>query len=341
MMRVQGIGSVALLACAAIVAASTTVAAASQGDIVYTSLLTGQTSGVTNIYSIGSNGATLTGRIDKGGGGPVAVDAQQNVYIIQADYDSNLLQKDTPVLVFAPGSRTPSRRFVAHGFGAEAMTIGSDGAVYMAGSLYPNTSIFRVLKFSPGASTPTYLPVDHRSPIFATGIAVDAAGDLFVGWSSNGGCGLSNFVGCVDELAAGDNVWRSRLGPASAANLINAGPLIAPSGQLVIHSSGLGFSYISTISAGVAPSAIIQLPTSLLGGNTSMAFDSSGSTIWGMTTGFSSDGMAHAISYPSGSPGISFQLSAPHGEPFFPIGLAVSPANIPSIRHPLGRGGRP
>ena len=326
-------GTIASLVGAIVFAASASAASAQQGDVVYTSLLTGLRSGVTNIYSIGANGATLSGRLDKGGGGPVAVDAQGNVYVIQADYDSNLFQQNTPVYVFAPGSRTPIRRFVAHGFGAQAMTIGSDGTVYMAGPLYPNVNVYRVLKFAPGATRPTYFPVDHRAPSYPMGIAVDASGDLFVGWLDGGTCGISNLIGCVDELAAGDDAWRSRLSSASAANDRDGGPLIAPDGQLVIHSSGIGFSYISTIPpAGIAPSAVVQLPVGLFGGQTAMAFDGSGTTLWGFVTGLSSDDIVHSVSYPGGTVGLSFTVSAPHQEPFFATGMAVSPANIPSLR---------
>ena len=330
-MRTRGI--IAGFAAAIVFAVSTAAASAQQGDIVYTSLLTGLRSGVTNIYSIGANGATLSGRLDKGGGGPVAVDAQGNVYVIQADYDGNLFQQSTPVYVFAPGSRTPSRRFVAHGFGAQAMAIGADGTVYMAGPLYPNVNVYRVLKFAPGATRPTYLPVDHRTPSYPMGMAVDASGDLFVGWLDGGTCQISNLIGCVDELAAGDGTWRSRLSSASAANDLDGGPLIAPDGQLVIHSSGLGFSYISTIPpSGIAPSAVVQLPIALFGGQTAMAFDGSGTTLWGLVTGLASDDMVHSVSYPGGTVGLSFPVSAPHQEPFFAIGMAVSPANIPSLR---------
>lgn len=327
-MRMQGI--LGALAAAAILAGSATAASAAQGDVVYTSLLTGLNSGVTNVYSIGASRARLIGRIDKGGGGPIAVDAQQNLYVIQADYDSNLYQKNTPVLVYAPGGTTPIRRFVAHGFGAQAIAIGPDGTVYMAGPLYPRVDVFRVLKFAPGASVPTYLPVDHRFPTFPMGMTVDAAGDLLVSWLDGGTCQISNLVGCVDELAAGGGGWRSRLSPVSAANGIDGGPLVAPDGQLVIHSNGLAFSYVSTIPVGgIPPSAIVQLPIGMWGGPTEFGFDASGTTLWGLTTGLSSDGMVHSIAFPSGTLGLSFPVTLPHGKPFFAIGLAVSPASIP------------
>lgn len=330
MMRMRGI--VAAVCAAASICGSASIAAAQQGDVVYTSLLTGLRSGVTDIYSIGANGATLTGRLDKGGGGPVAVDGQGDVYVIEANYDGNLFQQSTPVYVFAPGSRRPIRRFVAHGFGAQAMAIGADGTVYMAGPLYPDVNTYRVLKFAPGATRPTYLPIDHHDPTFPMGMAIDAGGDLLVGWLDGGTCQIADLVGCVDELAAGDSAWRVRLSPASAANDLDGGPLIAPDGQLVIHSSGLAFSYISTIPvSGIAPSAVIQLPVGLFGGQTALAFDGSGSTLWGLVTGLASDDMVHSVAYPSGAVGLSFPVTAPHNEPFFAIGLAVSPPDIPSM----------
>lgn len=331
--------SVAILsATAAImaVAASTAIAAASgTGDVVYTSLVLGLTKGVTDIYSIGSGGATLLGRLDKGGGGPVAVDAQQNVYVIEANYDSSFFQQNTPVNVYAPGSTTPFRKFVAHGFGAQAMTIGPDGTVYMAGPLYPNTSTFRVLKFAPGATKPTYLPIDRHAPIYPLGIAVDAAGDVFVGWSSGGTCQIANFVGCVDELAVGDDVWRTRLSPASAVNDYEGGPAIALDGSLVLHTASFDFNYLSTVpSDGIAPSSVVGLPSSVLAGQSQLAFDGSGSVLYGIVTGLGSDNTVYGLNYPSGSVGVSFTVTAPHGAPFFVTGLAASPANIPSVfRH--------
>jgi hypothetical protein len=79
----------------------------SANPLVYVSVLTALTSGVTDIYEIADGNATLVGQLDIGGGGAVAVDAQQNVYVIQANYDDNLYQQDSHVYVYPRGTPPP------------------------------------------------------------------------------------------------------------------------------------------------------------------------------------------------------------------------------------------
>lgn len=301
---------------------------AQQRTLVYGTGLLSLTSGFTDIYAIGSSGATLVGALSRGGGGPVAVDAHENVYVIQADYDNNFYEQNSQVFVYQRGSSKPIRHFKAPGFGALAMTIGSDGSVYMAGSMYPNTSVFRVLRFAPGATVPQFLPRDLHTPKFPLGMAVDAAGDVFVGWLNGGACSIGPLVGCVDVLPAGQNAWQTRLPPDSAANSMFAGPIALSDGSLVLYSGGFNFSYLETVPTGsIIPSQLAELPQSSFHGG-ALVLDGAGSELWGIQTGLGG-GTVTELNYPSGSNALSFMMTAPNNAPFLATGLAVSPAHFP------------
>src|SRR5689334_15341495 len=105
---------------------------ASEDQLVYVTYIVSLTSGATNIYDITPNGAQLVGTLDVGGGGPVAVDSQENAYVIQTNLDGNLYQLDAAVYEYARGSSQGTKLFDAPNLGAEAMTVGSDGTIYIA-----------------------------------------------------------------------------------------------------------------------------------------------------------------------------------------------------------------
>ncbi|MGH9641518.1 MAG: hypothetical protein ACRD3Q_03760 [Terriglobales bacterium] len=298
--------------------------------LVYVTVLTGLTSGVTDIYEIANGTATLVGQLDIGGGGPIAVDSQQNVYVIAANYDGNLYQQDSHVYVYPRGSITSTFDFDAPGFGAQAMTVDASGNVYMTGQLYPDTNSFGAMKFTAGGTTGQWLPADAQQPIYPTGLAVDSSGNLFAGWygSSADPC----WTGCVDELAAGKKKWKNTV-PDLAANSMAAGPFALSDGSLVFWTGVEGrFNYIETIyPRHKTPTQVAQLPPDLFSnGPLTAALNEDGTEIWGTAWGFSGPPGTNVseIDYPSGNVSFSFPVNDPQ-EFFLIIGMGVSPTYYP------------
>jgi len=306
--------------------------AVGQNSLVYVSFLTGLKSGGTNIYQISQGGAQLVGTLDVGGGGPVAVDAQQNAYVIPADWDSGLYQLTTNVYRYAPGSTQGTQLFKVDNLGAAAMTIGTDGTVYVAGSV-PESDTYVVAKFTPPAYTQQTLSIS-QNPRYPTGISVDASGNLFVGWMDSfknipiDKCG----TGCITELPAGQSKWVTRLQDL-AANAMAAGPFVTSDGSLIFWTGGDGrFNYIETVPSGKTyPSSLAQLPPTPFGGkNISLAYNASGKQLWETGVGFAGPlgTNVYGINYPSGHTAISFPVDSPSNLIFI-TGIGVSPANFP------------
>ena len=315
--------------------------AASENPLVYVTLLTGLTSGVTDIYEIANGTSTLVGELNQGGGGAVAVDSQQNVYIIQANYDDNLFQQDSHVYVYPRGSATSTFDFDAPGFGAEAMTVGADGTVYMTGQLYPNVDAFGAMKFASGSSTGQWLPTDSQQPFFPTGLAADSAGNLFAGWYGSAADPCNS--GCVEELVPGTKKWKTRV-PDLAANFLAAGPFVKADGSLIFWTAmETRFNYLETLSAGrkiPSHSQVAQLPPALFtNGPLAAALNGDGTEIWGTETGLGGvpGSSVDQIDYPSGNVSLSFPVNDPQGTFFFIIGLAVSPTYYPANEQATSR----
>jgi hypothetical protein len=310
-------------------------ASSSQNPLVYVSFVTGFTSGGTDIYEITSNGgkrqAQLIGALDKGGG-PVAVDAQQNVYVVEANLDDNLFQVDSAVFRYPRGSTQGELLFTAPnlgGFGEEAMTVAADGSIYIAG-IVSNTVTFSVVKFSPPNYAPQVLNTADN-PSFPTGISLDASGNLFVGWL------LSTSVldpcrrGCITELPAGQSTWQVRV-PDAPANDLSAGPLVAAKGSLVFLASGPSFDYFETVPAAAQyPSQVIQIPPSLftLSVGIALAFNAAGTELWATPALLGAGPGTNVIGfgYPSGDVDLTFSFQSQVLA--FITGIAASPAHFP------------
>jgi hypothetical protein len=308
--------------------------AASQNPLVYVTMLTGLHSGATEIYEIANGAATRVGHIYRGGGGALAVDSQQNVYIIEADYDQNLYERRSHVFVYPRGSAQPSRDFIAQGFGAQAMTVGVDGTVYMSGQLYPNINAFGAMKFAPGSSTGQWLPADAQQPIYPTGIAVDSSGNVFAGWLGSAADPCES--GCIEELAPGKKKWTTRV-PDLAANSLEAGPFVTADGSLIFWTGvETRFNFLETVSAGhrqPSLSQVAQLPPALFAfAPLAAALNGDGTEIWGTAIGLGGvpGSSVYQIDYPSGNVSLSFPVNDPKGRFFFIIGLTVSPIYYPA-----------
>jgi hypothetical protein len=305
-----------------------------ENPLVYVSYITGATSGGTNIYEISSGEAKLLGSLNKGGGGPVAVDADENVYVVGANLDSNGYQSTAAVFMYARGSKQGKNIFTAKNLGAAAMTVGADGTVYIVGQV-PNTSVFSVVKFTPPDYTPEILR-KSQNPRYPTGISLDAAGNIFVGWTDSfktvaiDPCGN----GCVQELPSGGNKWIVRLRDYAAFGMA-AGPIVTADGSLVFRTDEEGkFDYVETVTAGKKyPSIVSQIsPFIELGGgsNASLTLNADGSRLWAAPTGFAG-GLGSSvvgINYPKGTVGMTFTIDSPQDLAWI-SGTAVSPAYYP------------
>ncbi|HEX8816653.1 MAG TPA: hypothetical protein VF753_14235 [Terriglobales bacterium] len=307
--------------------------AKAEDSLVYVSFITGVTSGGTNIYEITPGGQKIIGTLGNGGGGPVAVDAQENVYIVQADIGSNGYQIDSAIYQYARGSKTGKLLFTANNLGAEAMTITSDGTVYMAGQI-PQSNYFSVVKFAPPSYTPDVLRT-AQNPRYPTGIAVDTSGNVFVSWSVSvdGGYPACS-SGCIEELPAGQNKWIVRL-PNLAANEIAAGPVATTDGSLIFWTGNNPFfNYIETVAKGSNyPSGVAQFTPTVCSSycpNAAMAFNAAGNELWTTNWGFTAaiGTEVVAVDYPSGKVALKFSVNKP-SDLVFISGIAVSPAYIP------------
>lgn len=320
--------------------------ASSTNPLVYVSFITGQNSGGTNIYEITSVGgkqqAQLIGTLDQGGGifGSVAVDAQQNVYIIEADLDDNGFQIDCPVYKYARGSAQGTLIFTAQNLNPIDMIVARDGSVYIAGMDPATGTIFSVTKFSPPGYSPQVL-FSATNPKFPTGISVDAAGNVFVGWFDSSDIVDPCRSGCITELPAGQSQWQIRLRDF-AANNIESGPIATTAGSLIFWTGfpgAVNFLYMETVPSGAQyPSSVTQFSVlkfaQTFGGNAPiLAMGAGGNELWASSVGlFGFLGAPTAnvlgISYPKGNVVLKIPVDSPL-VPAFMTGMAVSPAYFP------------
>jgi|ERR1051326_149787 hypothetical protein len=304
-----------------------------EDQLVYVTYVLSLTSGGTNIYDIAPGGPQLVGMLDVGGGGPVAVDSQENVYVIQTNLDGNLYQLDAAVYRYARGSTQGTKLFDAPNIGAEAMTVAADGTIYIAGQV-PESINFAVAKFSPPSYKGQVISVGP-DVAYPTGISLDPNGNLFVGWlvSDNnfpyGPC----VSGCITELPAGQSKWQIRL-PDLAANSIGAGPVVTTDDTLLFWADNAGrYNYIETVPSGRHyPTKVNQLSPNLFpnAGNPSLALNGDGSEFWMTVTGLGGPlgTNVEGVNYPGGDVATSFIVDSP-ADLIFIMGIGVSPSYLP------------
>jgi hypothetical protein len=319
--------------------------ATSTSPLVYVSLVTGIDSGITNIYQPSGSTLQLVGQLPVGGG-PVAVDSAQNVYVTDfGNLSSNQGYPQTQTFVYARGATTPKLVLQTTPFSTEAITVAHDGTVYEVGPPAAYQPL-QIMKWAPGATTGALLPSDPALPGTAANIAVDSSGNVILGVrlaqsDSSGIYHGSDCVpvggvrGCIRELAAGSSTWTPFVPYGSAATNINVGPLLG-NGEVVVGDNEGGMFYdilVAFPNGSQTPSRIIPLDAASVDAQ-SLTFGSDGTTLWAINS-FSVFSATLSpriweLGYPSGSVLMTYVL--PQSTLLLPFSnaIAVSPAYYPN-----------
>ena len=221
------------------------------------------------IFSFGLNPGTQ---------GAMAFDAHGNLFVTDPF--------STWVFEYAPGAATPSRKFPTTGTPYGLALLGDTLYVFQTAPSGGNAS---VAIYENGSTSPTRLLTAPQIE-FAQGIAVDAAGNVFVGW---GGARISQFG--IGVFAGGQMPMR-RL-PLSPG-LYPVALAVDAAGNLLVDSPSLvaGQSIITVFPPGQStPSATIGGLPSLL----QVSFTADGSSFY---TADTSDHGFSKFAYPSGTP---------------------------------------
>jgi hypothetical protein len=304
--------------------------ASSNARLVYLSIITSASTGETNVYEVAGNTLKLVGQLADGGG-PIAVDRDQNVYV--ADAGTNLFTSwpARSVYEFARGATKPKLVLHPHAL-VWNIAVGYDGTVYLASASSKLPHLGSVIRYRPGSTTGASLPMGLALQAgLATGMAVDPAGDLFTGWQDEDGpppCSDS----CILELAAGTTSWKTLLTGNGAANGLEAGPFLDEEGDLVVDTvqpSGDQHLMLSFVPGSLIPEHVGVLNVGK-GSQFGAAYEANGTSFWFVNTLLS--GPPFTISLFE-HPGAKVKLSFPVPEttPAIPSseGIAVSPAFYP------------
>lgn len=309
------------------------------GPLLYVSLLTqAYYGGQTNVYQIGSGSLALVGQLPSGGG-PIAVDKSGNVYVGETGPNA-LGCSARDVDVYAPGATSPNRVLKNTYSDTWTVAVGNDGTVYVAGAPVSSNctwSNVALLKYAPGATTGTLLPTDPYGTVVPNGNAVDAAGNVYVYWTSflptqDGGSPacqtIDDMIGCGRELAAGSSTWTTYLPYGGYANMAKAGPIFDSAGNQVLVVGGPGFQYLMSFAPNsTVPSNVKPLPITGKSATDPMAIAfSNASTLWGINTLFGSFLPSYEIwqiAYPSGY----VEAQYPVDQSASPYGVAIPAEN--------------
>jgi hypothetical protein len=319
------------------------ILASSKTPLVYVSLITSATTGQTNIYKQHGISLTLVGQLSTGGG-PVAVDSEQNVYIGEVGNPVGFAPRN--IDVFARGATTPMRTLIDPD-SAEYIAVAKDGTVYVAGqtTAYGNPS--RVLKFARGRKVGEILPPLRISPVQPIGVGVDASGDVFTGWFATKAAGsndktsacLRPLADCVLELPVGGGRWKMDIPSGTAINGLQAGPILDSAGdRVVVTGSNFYGEYLLTFPPGssVVSSAkalprirLKTWPTTLPTTEVvNMHFAPGETAIWADSGGGYQTPSVYEFSYPEANLLLNFAIPQnPVDIPNYGEATAISPAD--------------
>lgn len=310
--------------------------AGSSAELVYASVLTSASTGETEIYEQSGKTLALVGQLNEGGG-PVAVDRDQNVYVAEAG--SNALGFCARnVYEYARGSTTP-KRVLQNPNMSWAMAVGYDGTVYVAGmEVAPTAHPSVIVRYAHGATTGQTVRIGDVNPSQPTGLAVDAAGDLFAGWNPTDDtvsrkCAVGSLIGCVEKLAVGAKSWKTLLYAGGAASTNTSGPILDGNGDVVLTtlwSRSLLQTLLTFPKGAWMPSQALSVPAASIQ-MFAMTFGPPGQTIWTMNTLFNGTvpPTIWLLDYPSGTLQITFPIPQDPVAIAADDGIAVSPAYYP------------
>jgi hypothetical protein len=305
--------------------------ASSKTQLIYASLINSVSTGSTNVYEVSGTTLKLVGQLAVGGG-PIAVDRNENVYV--ASTGANVVKWDSRnVYEFARGATKPTR-ILQDPDQAWDIAIAYDATVYVAGALTSPKHYGSIMRYAPGATTGTRLRPDDAPLIYGAprGLTIDAAGDVFAGWQPVSGPPLCAEA-CVLELPAGSKSWHTLLAHNGPAMGLMNGPFLDGGGNLVLFTldAQTDQQLMQTFVPGQSmPSRVASIPL-MTTPAFATALDAAGTSLWGENTLFNSSipYLIFRLDYPSGKVNLSFQipqttLSIPPDE-----GIAVSPAFYP------------
>jgi hypothetical protein len=315
----------------------------STAPLLYLSIITSASTGETLIYQQQGRKLVQVGQLSEGGG-PIAVDRNQNVYVAESGTDV-LGYVPRNIYVYARGATTPTR-VLKNANMSWTIGVGYDGTVYVASlETSPSTHPTVISKYAPGATKGTPLPVLPVSVGQPTGIVADSSGKVYLGFFADvptaGAPSASNpqlttclagsLSGCLEVLPSGANAWTPQLMAGSAINSIMSGPVLGANSLLFGTLWRSTEQYLITFPrTGWMPSRVKSIPptTAQL---FALAFAGDGNSLWTanvLLNGSAGYRLWH-MSYPDAK--VSYSMSIPQNPIALPSedGIAVSPAYYP------------
>ena len=145
----------------------------------------------------------------------MAVDGEGNLYVVN----------NSSVTVYPRGKTKPNRA-LSGANSPESIAVGTDGTVYVG--TYCSACPQKVAVYSPGASSPSYF-IEDANIDQTTGLALDAANNLYVGYTD-----VAGYVGRISEYSPGSH------GPGTQLQLSFSwthGIIFDPKGKMVVVDS--------------------------------------------------------------------------------------------------------
>lgn len=234
----------------------------------------------------------------------MAVDTAGNLYVVNSS--------NSTVTVYPAGRKKPART-LTQAYASESVVVGTDGTVYV-GEICSACSA-KVAVYSPGATTPSYYISDQHIDQ-TTGLALDAANNLYVGYTD------TNYKGRISEFSPGSR------GPGSQLPLAftwTHGIAFDSSGKLAVVDSGA--QVVDVFKHTRKPPYWSQLTQFAVSGNPwYCAFDRTGQDLYVNQNRY--DNEVDVYSYPGGKL-VNSLVGIPSGD--FE-GVAAGPGSAQSLR---------